>query len=58
MSREGRKRLAVDISENMHKQLKKLAHERYCTVTHYVIRAILEKIKRENGDKELFKVLE
>lgn len=57
MGRTGRKRLSVDIPEGTHHKLKECADRAGQTITIYVIRAILEKIKREYGDKELIKAL-
>lgn len=57
MGRLGKKRLAVDVTETMHAELKILAHKSFTTISDYVKRAIAEKIIRENGEKELLKVL-
>jgi predicted DNA-binding protein len=57
MGRPGRKRLAVDIPEKMHEELKILAHKSFQTLSDYVKRAIAEKIVKENGEKALIKVL-
>jgi len=48
MSRNGRKRLAVDIPKRIHAQLKEIGRRRNCTITKLVIRAVLETIIKEN----------
>jgi predicted HicB family RNase H-like nuclease len=42
--RAGRKRLSVDIPEELHKKLVFMAKRRNCTITKYVIRAIIYKL--------------
>lgn len=43
--REFRPRLSIEIPAELHKEIKLAATNNYCTITNYVLRAILEKIK-------------
>lgn len=43
----GRMRLSVDIPEDVYRQLKMITIERNCTITKWIVRAILEEIKKE-----------
>lgn len=45
--REGRKRLSVDLPLELHKKVEQLASTRNITITKYVIRAILKKVREE-----------
>lgn len=45
--RKGRKRLAMDIDENLHQKVKEFAKMRNITVTLWVTRAIYQKVKWE-----------
>ena len=55
-NRDNRKRLAMDIPLVLHNDLKLMSIRHQCTITSYVIRAILQKLdveaKRE-GQKEV-----
>ena len=46
-SRNGRRRLSVDLPEKIHSYLYKTTEEKNCTLTKYVIRALVEKLRRE-----------
>lgn len=45
--RPGRHRLAVDIPAELHRALKNLALKHNMTITKFVIRALIERIKLE-----------
>lgn len=47
MSRLGRKRLAIDIPEKMHKDIKLCAKIRNITMTKWIIRALYARLKNE-----------
>jgi len=49
MSRQGRKRLGIDLPEVVHKAVHKRAHENYTTVTKFVTRVLIEYLKRTEG---------
>lgn len=46
--RLGRKRLSVDLPIELHKEIARLVIDRNCTITKWIIRAIIEKLKRED----------
>lgn len=50
--RQGRRRLHVDMPENLFKELKIMSVERQTTMTKIVIGALIEKIKREARENE------
>lgn len=45
--RKGRKRLSVDIPARLHKKLKKMALKRNCTITRYILAAVILKLGEE-----------
>lgn len=45
--RNGRLRLSVDIQEDVFKDAKKECIDRNCTITKWITRAIIEKLKRD-----------
>jgi uncharacterized protein (DUF1778 family) len=47
MARQGRKRLSMDVPNNLHDELKKAAKIRNITITRYVLRILLVEILRE-----------
>ena len=47
MSRPGRKRLSMDLPDKIHSRVKGLARRRNCTVTKWVLRAIIAQIIEE-----------
>jgi len=47
MARKGRKRLAMDIPEGIHRELAKMCKKRNCTITRYVLRGIIALLKQE-----------
>lgn len=49
MNRIGRKRLHIDVPDALFKELKLLAVEYQCTMTKIVLKALVEKLKRERG---------
>ena len=57
MGRPGKKRLAVDISESMHYELKCMAHKSFMNISDYIKRAIVEKIAADHGEKEVIKFI-
>lgn len=50
MARKDRKRLSMDIPENIHRELKLVAIDQNCTVTKYVLRAIVARLRLERGN--------
>jgi len=47
MSRMYRKRLSVDIPEKLHAELVRMAEKRNITITMYVLRALVQRIRQE-----------
>jgi hypothetical protein len=47
MKRLGRVRLAVDIPDAIHEELKRVSKKHNCTITKYVIRAIIDRLRME-----------
>lgn len=45
MKRMGRKRLSIDIPEKIHTEIKKLAAIHNCTMTRWILRAIINQLK-------------
>lgn len=50
--RKSPKRLVVDLPEGIHTEIKKLALERGITMRRWVLRALIDKIKKESQYKE------
>jgi hypothetical protein len=50
--RKGRHRLSIDIPSIMHQELKRQAITYNCTITKYVLKALVEKMKRERNERE------
>jgi len=48
MSREGRKRLSVDLPEKLHAILTEISKKRNCTITKLVIRALVKSLVKYN----------
>lgn len=48
--RKGRKRLAVDVPEKVHTEIKEVAAVYNCTVTQLVIRLLVRLIKEYKGE--------
>lgn len=50
-TRENRIRLSMDVPTIVHKKLKEMAMHHNCTITQYVLRAVIEKFKIEEEYK-------
>lgn len=48
--RDGRKRLSIDLPTFLHDAIRKEAMRYNCTITRYIMRAVIEKIKRETSN--------
>jgi uncharacterized protein (DUF1778 family) len=47
MAKMDRQRLAVDVPRHIHDEIKKAANQRNCTITRWVLSAVLERLKLE-----------
>lgn len=45
--RPGRKRLSMDIPNGIHRRIKEKTKERNCTLTRWILMAIIERLKKE-----------
>ena len=50
--RLGRKRLSVDIPDNMHEEIKRRTKIRNITITRWILRACYARLKTENISRE------
>jgi len=46
-SREGRKRLSMDIPDEIYDEMKKRTEKRNCTITKWILAAIVQKLREE-----------
>lgn len=49
--RPGRKRINLDIPQEVYNQVKETCDQRMCTLTKYIIRALIEALKKEERYK-------
>jgi hypothetical protein len=47
--RSNRKRLSIDLPIELHKEIARSCISRNCTITKWVIRALIKELKSENG---------
>ena len=51
MHRPGRKRINLDIPDELYRLVKESCDRRMCTLTKYIIRALIEALKKEDSYK-------
>ncbi len=51
-TRKNRHRLSLDIPEVVYKRIRLEAINYNCTITKYVLKALVEKIKRESNERD------
>jgi hypothetical protein len=49
--RNGRKRICIDIPQEVYDLVKESCDRRMCTLTKYIIRALIEALKKEESYK-------
>lgn len=49
---KGKKRLIIDLQEDIYKEAKKRTIDRNCTMTKWITRAIIEQLKKESARNE------
>lgn len=50
MKEKGSKRLSMYLPRIVHEALKQISNDQRCTITSYVLGAILQRIKKENEE--------
>lgn len=51
MARDGRQRISIDIPAEVYKRVKDSCEKRMCTFTKYLVRALVEALKKEDSYK-------